>query len=197
MTIPVLIIGGGPVGLMLAGDLGRRGVPCMLVARGDGAIDQPKMDMVGIRTMEFCRRWGITRAVENAGYNRDYPQDNVWLTAIHGYELGREQFPPRREERCPPQSPQKRGRCPQNFFDPVLQRFAGQYRRVTLCYHTALRSLEEHHDHVLATVEDVRTGETRVLQVFYVIGCDGAASAVRQQLNIEMLGNPAPTIPGS
>jgi 2-polyprenyl-6-methoxyphenol hydroxylase-like FAD-dependent oxidoreductase len=137
MTIPVLIIGGGPVGLMLAGDLGWRGVPCMLIERGDGSINQPKMDLVGIRTMEFCRRWGITQAVENAGYNRDYPQDNVWLTALNGYELGRERFPPPREERTPPQSPQKRERCPQNFFDPVLQRFASQYAHVTLCYHAA------------------------------------------------------------
>ena len=45
MTLPVLIIGGGPVGLM-AGDRGWRGVACMLVERGDGSIDRPKMDVV-------------------------------------------------------------------------------------------------------------------------------------------------------
>ncbi len=193
MTIPVLIIGGGPVGLMLAGDLGWRGVPCTLIERGDGSIDQPKMDMVGIRTMEFCRRWGIAQAVENAGYNRDYPQDNVWLTDLHGYELGREHFPPPRQERAPPQSPQKRERCPQNFFDPVLKRFASQYAHVALCYDTALRTFEEHDDCVIATVEDVKSGETREVQASYLIGCDGAASSVRQQLNIPMLGDPVLT----
>ena len=76
-TTPVLIVGAGPVGLALGGDLGWRGVDCMLVERTDGKISQPKMDMVGVRTMEFARRWGITQWVEQAPYPRDYPQDNV------------------------------------------------------------------------------------------------------------------------
>lgn len=191
--IPVLIVGGGPVGLMLAGDLGWRGVRCMLVERSDGSITQPKMDMVGIRTMEFCRRWSIVKAVENAGYNRDYPQDNIWLTALNGYELGRERFPSPREERTPPQSPQKRERCPQNFFDPVLQSFARSFPHVELCYDTELLSFKEREDHVTATLVNARTGETRTVNARYLVGCDGAASTVRQQLGISMRGNPALT----
>jgi len=57
---PILIVGGGPVGLALAGDLGWRGVPCLLIEQSDGSIYQPRMDLVGIRTMEFCRRWGLS-----------------------------------------------------------------------------------------------------------------------------------------
>ncbi len=88
---PVVIVGAGPVGLALAGDLGWRGVSCVLIERGDGQVFQPKMDMVGIRTMEFCRRWGIVDDVENAGYNRDYSQDYAWVSQLHGgYEFGRE-----------------------------------------------------------------------------------------------------------
>ena len=49
---PVLIVGAGPVGLALAGDLGWRGVPCVLIEKGDGLIEQPKMDLIGVRTME-------------------------------------------------------------------------------------------------------------------------------------------------
>ncbi len=72
--------GAGPVGLALAGDLGWRGINCLLIEQSDGAIYQPKMDLVGIRTMEHCRRWGIVKDVENSPYPRDYPQDNVYLT---------------------------------------------------------------------------------------------------------------------
>src|SRR5207302_4338931 len=72
---PVLIVGAGPVGLALAGDLGWRGVPCMLIEQTDGRIEQPKMDLVGVRTMEFCRRWGIVDWVRDAPYPGDYPQD--------------------------------------------------------------------------------------------------------------------------
>ena len=59
--VPVLIVGGGPVGLTLATDLGWRGIRCLLVERRDGSITLPKMNMISARTMEFCRRWGIAR----------------------------------------------------------------------------------------------------------------------------------------
>src|SRR5437016_5288022 len=90
---PVLIVGAGPVGLALAGDLGWRRVDCLLIEQSDGSIHQPRMDLVGIRTMEFCRRWGLVGAVEAAPYPRDLPQDNVYVTSLAGYELGRERFP--------------------------------------------------------------------------------------------------------
>jgi 2-polyprenyl-6-methoxyphenol hydroxylase-like FAD-dependent oxidoreductase len=69
--IPVLIVGGGPVGLALAGDLGWRGIRCLLIEQSDGSIDQPRQDLVGVRTMKFCRRWGLVAAVETAPYPRD------------------------------------------------------------------------------------------------------------------------------
>jgi len=66
MTIPVLIVGAGPIGLALAGDLGWRGNACTIIEKTDGRIDHPKMDLIGVRTMEFCRRWGIAGDVRDA-----------------------------------------------------------------------------------------------------------------------------------
>jgi len=185
----VLIVGAGPVGLALAGDLGWRGVDCILVERSDGQVLQPKMDMVGIRTMEFCRRWGIVPWVHQAGYNRDYPQDCAWVTDLNGYEFGREFFAPPSQEACPPQSPQKRERCPQNFFDPVLTRFATQTPHVSIQYDTELVSFVEDVDGVVATLRDVASGETRAVQADYLVGCDGGASTVRKALDIGMDGD--------
>lgn len=185
----VLIIGGGPIGLALAGDLGWRGISATLVERSDGTVAQPKMDLVGIRSMEFCRRWGIVDWVESAGYNRDYPQDCAWVTDLNGYEFGREQFPAPSQEKPPVHSPQKRERCPQNFFDPVLQRFARRSPSVSLEFNTELLDFEDKGDGVEARVRDVRSGETRTLRADYLVGCDGGASVVRQQLGIEMVGD--------
>ena len=67
--------------------------------RGDGSIGQPKMDFVGARTLEFCRRWGIMSWVHNAGYNRDYPQDCAWVSSLNGFEFGRNTFRPRRTKK--------------------------------------------------------------------------------------------------
>ena len=132
--VPVLIVGGGPVGLALAGELGWRGVPCTLIEKTDGSIEQPKMDLVGIRTMEFCRRWGIVDWVRDAPYPLDYPQDYVYVTGLNGYELGREPFPGRGFEPCPPESPQKRERVPQDMFDPILRASRARFRTSTLRY---------------------------------------------------------------
>jgi len=193
MKTPVLIVGGGPIGLALAGDLGWRGVPCLLIERSDGAIRQAKMDMVGIRSMEYCRRWGIVPWVESAGYNRDYPQDCAWVTSLNGYEFGREPFPAPAAEQTPPQSPQKRERCPQNFFDPVLRRFAESSPHVRLQYETELVDFTESEEGVVATVRDTRGGKTRTIEADYLVGTDGGASTVRQKLGIEMEGPPALT----
>jgi len=191
--VPVLIVGAGPVGLALAGDLGWRGVPCLLIERTDGSIEQPKMDIVGPRTMEFCRRWGIADWVRDAPYPGDYPQDCIYVTGLNGYELGREPFPGRAYEKCPPQSPQKRERAPQDMFDPILQRFVRTFAHVTLAYHTELMTFEERANEVVATVRDVRTGATTKISADYLVGTDGGASLVREHAGITMSGNPALT----
>jgi 2-polyprenyl-6-methoxyphenol hydroxylase-like FAD-dependent oxidoreductase len=190
--VPVLIVGGGPVGLALAGELGWRGVPCTLIEKTDGSIEQPKMDLVGVRTMEFCRRWGIVDWVRDAPYPPDYPQDYVYVTGLNGYELGREKFPGRGFEPCPPESPQKRERVPQDMFDPILTRFARSFPCVTLRHQTELISFKETADGVSAQVRN-NPGDAETIEAQHLIGTDGGASTVREQLGIGMSGNPALT----
>src|SRR5215468_1173004 len=169
---PVLIVGAGPVGLALAGDLGWRGIACTLIEKTDGTIEQPKMDLVGPRTMEFCRRWGIADWVRDAPYPGDYPQDCVYVTALNGYELGRERFPPRAQEKSPPQSPQKRERVPQDMFDPILQRFARTFPHVELRYRTELVDFAETATGIAATVRDAVSGAARTITADYLVGTD-------------------------
>jgi 2-polyprenyl-6-methoxyphenol hydroxylase-like FAD-dependent oxidoreductase len=190
---PILIVGAGPVGLALAGDLGWRGIACTLIEKTDGAIEQPKMDIVGARTMEFCRRWGIADWVRAAPYPGDHPQDCIYVTALDGYELGREPFPGRAFEKCPPQSPQKRERAPQDMFDPILTRFVRTFPHVTLRYDTELVAFEETAGTVVANLRDTRTGAERTITADYLVGTDGGASLVRERSGITMSGNPALT----
>jgi 2-polyprenyl-6-methoxyphenol hydroxylase-like FAD-dependent oxidoreductase len=191
--VPVLVIGGGPVGLALAGDLGWRGIACTLVEQSDGSIYQPRMDLVGIRTMEFCRRWGLVPAVEGSPYPRDYAQDNIYLTSLTGYELGRERFPGIGQAPPPKESPQRRERCPQNMFDPILRAFAASQKNVALRYRTRLLSFTQNADRVTATVENAETGARQEILARYIVGCDGARSLVRETLGIAMQGNPVLT----
>jgi 2-polyprenyl-6-methoxyphenol hydroxylase-like FAD-dependent oxidoreductase len=191
--VPVLVVGGGPVGLALAGDLGWRGIACTLIEQSDGSIYQPRMDLVGVRTMEFCRRWGLVPAVEGSPYPRDYAQDNIYLTSLTGYELGRERFPGIGQAPPPKESPQRRERCPQNMFDPILRAFAASQNNVTLRYRTRLVSFTQNAELVTAVVENAETGAREEILARYIVGCDGARSLVRETLGIAMQGNPVLT----
>jgi 2-polyprenyl-6-methoxyphenol hydroxylase-like FAD-dependent oxidoreductase len=187
----VLIVGAGPVGLALAGDLAWRGVSSVVVERTDGAITQPKMDLLGPRTMEFCRRWGLEGEVRNCPYNPLHPQDNVWLESFNGFEFGREPFPCPSEEEPPPQSPVKRERCPQDMFDPILRRWVERLPKAQLRYETELLRFSQEADRVVAIV--CQNGREEEITADFLIGADGGSSTVRQILGIRMQGTPTLT----
>jgi 2-polyprenyl-6-methoxyphenol hydroxylase-like FAD-dependent oxidoreductase len=189
---PVLVVGAGPIGLALTGDLAWRGISCTLVEKTDGAITQPKMDLIGPRTMEFCRRWGIEDLVRNCPYNPDQPQDNVWLESLMGFEFGREVFPPPRDAKPPPQSPVRRERCPQDMFDPILRRWVEGLSAAKMRYETELLDFVEKPDRVVARLRTA-DGKEETIEADYLVGTDGGASLVRQALGIGMTGKPALT----
>jgi 2-polyprenyl-6-methoxyphenol hydroxylase-like FAD-dependent oxidoreductase len=185
---PVLIVGGGPVGLALAGELGWRGIACTLIEQGDGAIVTPKMNEVNIRTMEFCRRWGIADAVHNCPFPPDYPLDVAFVTSLSGYELGRMARPPRLCAAPEAHSPMRLQVCSQMWFDPILQRFARRFPQVSLRYRTRLESFEQSADGVCAEIVDLESGRRERIAAQYLAGCDGANSLVRRSLAIGVHG---------
>ena len=189
---PILVVGGGPVGLALAGDLGWRGCDCLLVEQSDGTIVQPRQDLVGIRTMEFCRRWGLVEAVEAAPYNRDCPQDNVYVAGslARGWEIGRYPSPSMNGARPPPESPARRERCPQNMFDPILRDFARSHATVSLRYRHRLVGLRTDGRGAVADIERTDTGARLEIRARFVVGCDGAGSAVREATGARLIGAP-------
>jgi 2-polyprenyl-6-methoxyphenol hydroxylase-like FAD-dependent oxidoreductase len=190
VSAPILIVGAGPVGLALAGDLAVLGQAVTVLERSDGTIEQPRMDMVGVRTMEFCRRWGIVPNVEASAYNRDLAQDNVYVTSLTGYELSRERFPSMRASKPPEQSPQKRERCPQDMFDPILSAWARSFPHVDVRYRHQLTGFEQNASGVTAHVTDVVTEKTFDIEAPYLIGCDGAGSRVAKAIAGGMEGTP-------
>jgi 2-polyprenyl-6-methoxyphenol hydroxylase-like FAD-dependent oxidoreductase len=188
LRIPVLIVGGGPVGLALAVELGWRGIGCLLVEQTDGAITTPKMNEVNVRTMEFCRRWGIAEAVQNCPFPADYPVDAVFVTTLAGYELGRVLRPARSNAQPDPFSPVRFQVCSQIWFDPILQNFARSLPTVQLRYRHRLERFEQSPDGVAAEIVDLATGTRQRLEAEFLVGCDGANSAIRAALGIDLAG---------
>lgn len=187
-VLPVLIVGGGPVGLAVAAELGFHGVRCLLVEQGDGAVVEAKMFATGIRTMELCRRWGIADRVRSWGFPPDFPFDNVFVTSLTGHELGRIPLPSLSETRPPPVSPEHPMHCPQFVFDPLLAAFASSLPSVTLRYNCRLDGLRQDVAGVSAELVDERSGARETVRAQYLVGCDGYASTVRRALGIELRG---------
>ncbi len=181
-----MIVGGGPVGLALAAELGWQGVACELVEQGDGTVKTPKMNEVNTRTMEFCRRWGIAEEVLRTPFPLDFPKDVVFVTDLAGYELGRVKRPPRRVRSCE-YSPETTQTCSQHWFDPILQRFAKSFASVRLRHRCRLESFSQQSSHVSATLCDA-SGERETMLADYLVGCDGANSGVRRALGIALGG---------
>ena len=82
----VVIVGGGPVGLFLAAELGQRGISTEVFDAKPGTSAHPAANANSARTMEHFRRIGIASAVRSMGLSRDYTPD-AYFTSIAGHEL--------------------------------------------------------------------------------------------------------------
>lgn len=93
ITTDVLIGGGGPCGLMLAIELGRRGVRCLLVNDKPATAFNPQANATQVCTMEHHRRLGLAARVRQLGLPADHPTDTAYLTRFAGHELARLRLP--------------------------------------------------------------------------------------------------------
>jgi 2-polyprenyl-6-methoxyphenol hydroxylase-like FAD-dependent oxidoreductase len=196
VEVPVLIVGGGPVGLSLAIDLGWRGIPCLVVERGDGTPPSPRANVVAARSMEHFGRLGIADRIRDAGLPADYPPDVAVRTRFCGYELARAPWPSRStlrrvahdEAEWPTAEPPHR--VNQLFLHPILLESARAFEAVEVALGTQLVAFEEHADGVRAELADSE-GTRRIVECAQLVGCDGAHSLVRKSIGARLEGIPA------
>jgi len=190
LETPILIVGGGPVGLALASDLGLRGTSCLLIEQGEGLPDHPRATALNSRSMEFMRRWGIAEAVHAAGTPDDFPHTALYCTSFTGYEIARIERPSHGGREPIKQSPERPQRCNQLFLDPILTRLAKTFEHVELRSRCYLESVSEAGDHVIATVHDRANDRRFQIAARYLVDCSGGRSVIRPALGIEMSGSP-------
>jgi len=193
----VLIVGGGPVGLALALDLGWRGVECLLVdeLERDGYRRHPRANLINSRTMEFCRRWGVAARVKEVGTPPDYPHTAMYLTGMRGHLIARIERPGHGGDKKIAFTPEPPQRCNQIWFDPVLRERAEGFPSVRLRYRRRFDSFTQDAGGVTSSVTDTATGAAHVIRSAHLVACCGGRSPIRRLLGIdasegEVLGAP-------
>jgi 2-polyprenyl-6-methoxyphenol hydroxylase-like FAD-dependent oxidoreductase len=199
IEVPVLIVGGGPVGLTLAGELGWRGTRCLLVESRTGPTEHPKATLLGARSMELFRRWGLTGAIFAAALPPDVNYAITFSTRLCGHELYRVVSPSIREtiERPPEAlarwrelqwSPFYKTQIGQQALEPILAGFAAGHGGVDLRRGWRWLDAAEDETGVTARIVEVATGRVETVRAQAMVGCDGGASGVRRALGIRMNG---------
>ncbi len=192
--VPVLIAGGGPVGMTLACELAARDIPCLLAERNHATTVHPKMDITNARSMELFRRLGLTPALRAVAVPESSNFDVAWVTTMAGHELHRFRYPSVTEARqriraqndgTQPAEPPMR--VSQVEIEPVLKQAIDAAPQVDVRFGLAFESLTQDADGVTAALR-TDTGILEQVRCQYLIGCDGGGSAVRQNLNIPLSG---------
>lgn len=191
----VLIVGAGPVGLLLAAELAHHGVPCVLTDRSVDPTSYPKMDITNGRTMELLRRLDLHERVREAGVGAEHRFDVVFATGLHGEEIGRWPLPSVDEARhiiryvndgSMPREPAQR--CAQSLFEKLMRDHCDGNPLIDTRWGWRCEGVTQDDDGANVTFTD-GAGAARDLRARWVVGCDGANSVVRRSMGISMEGN--------
>ncbi|CAG4894744.1 2,4-dichlorophenol 6-monooxygenase [Paraburkholderia saeva] len=195
----VIIVGGGPVGLFLAAELGQRGISVEVFDAKAGTSTHPAANANSARTMEHFRRIGIASTVRALGLPAGYATDVAYFTSIAGHELARLHQPASQDavewakaHAFTWATPEPPHRCSQLYVEPVLLEAARSHTQCHVHFSARVVAFSQGEESVSATVElDAtadRPAQTRTVTARYLIGCDGPRSFVRKSLGLRYAG---------
>ncbi len=172
--VDILIVGAGPVGLFLANECARRGLTFRILEAHATQSTHSKALAIFPRTLEIFDMAGLVGPFLIAA-------NRVTSVAVvsHGRTLAHMQF-------TPEESPYSFiAMVPQDITERLLvEELEGKGGVVE--YETSFVSAIQHDNYVNVTLD--KSGQRMDLTARFVVGCDGAHSAVRHLLNLPFEG---------
>jgi 4-hydroxyisophthalate hydroxylase len=182
----VVIVGGGPVGVGLAVELGQRGIRCALVERRTELQNIPKGQSLAPRTLEHFYFWGIADQLRSERIMpRGYP--NTGVTA-YGNLLSDYWYLPKQREQVRQYFYEAPERLPQYLTEKVLRARMAELSSVTNLFGWRAETISQDGTGVRIAITDSTGRQQAVLEGDYLVGCDGSHSLVRSQTGIERSG---------
>jgi 2-polyprenyl-6-methoxyphenol hydroxylase-like FAD-dependent oxidoreductase len=194
--IPVAIVGGGPVGLMLALFLDLHGVQSVVFDTEETTRCHPKGSTEGSRTMEHFRRLGIAAEIRNLGLPHDHPTDIAYFTRFGRSTSGALRMPSATDACGGSLRHQRWIRCQNRSTVPIkcmlnaLFEHAKRDRNIVMRFGWRVDDFEQDADGVRLSAIRELAGPARTWRVQYLVGCDGGRSLVRRKLGIKFRGEP-------
>jgi 2-polyprenyl-6-methoxyphenol hydroxylase-like FAD-dependent oxidoreductase len=191
----VVIVGGGPCGLTLAIELGRRGVSAILLEERTTPSQFPSANATQARTMEHYRRLGFAEKVRAEGLPPDYPTDIAYFTRYTKHELARFSLPSARAAREMVKTlsgswsaAELPHRVSQIFVESVLREEAVACPGISLRAGWRMMAIRDTGQGVEVDAEKSDGTERRTLRAAYAVGADGGSSPTRKALGINYAG---------
>lgn len=178
----VLIVGGGPVGMGLAIELGQRGVSVIVVERHRQPQPIPKGQNLTQRTMEHFHFWGAEKQLRAA--RTIPPEYGIGGLTAHGTLLGPYTYDWLQRDLVKPYYFTANERLPQYATEAVLRQRVAELPSVQTLYGWDTQALEQDAQGVSITIAQRGSTDTRTLRGTYAVGSDGARSLVREQSGI-------------
>jgi 2-polyprenyl-6-methoxyphenol hydroxylase-like FAD-dependent oxidoreductase len=193
---PVAIVGGGPVGLVLALLLDFHGVKCTIFNTEPHARWHPKGNGQNARTMELYRRLGFSDEVRRLGLPGDHPFDQAYFTRLNAHEIYRFPMPTRDERIAMRRQMPVTDQLPEPMFH-VNQMYVERYllERVRKLDGVDVRFGWEvdwfTQDETGVRLHAHRTDRTDeiICTAAYAVACDGGRSFIRKTLGIGYEGD--------
>jgi 2-polyprenyl-6-methoxyphenol hydroxylase-like FAD-dependent oxidoreductase len=188
IDIPILIVGAGPVGLLGGQMLGKRSIPALIVEKHARRLEAPKAHALNPRSLEICAAAGLSMdRIHHAATPAHEGMRVRMVETIAKGDIGSLPYE-RQDDAVREVTPWPLINIAQPRFEEIVEASVADLPGIEIRRGLEWLACDELDGVIVSRLKDRETGKELRLRSRYLIGADGAGSAVRDGLGISMDG---------